>query len=344
MYLITHVVDSSGMAVPSGSTTHDNKLVISGTGTVGGGAVIESNGVAIGLVTADTNGNWTITRMASPGRYSLIAVDFWGEQSPSWTITVADPPAPGITFIADATPTFIPEGGIAVGDTITLSGTGAANRRVEIFDGSTSMGTVVATNGSWTLQLTGLAPGNHSFTVVAEGGSPVSPPRTLTVMAIASGFQDFDAQAPGVLPVLTPITYPSGLVITLLTSQPVDPDAPVSFSHIPGRAKSLAGRLNITPHAVLDFNLNCAAKSVVYFREFGAMAGSRVKYFNPRGRELGSHSLPKDSGSSDEGFIAPPGEYISSMRIEVITWLPTVGVFSLNSIMWTSTDDEGRTP
>lgn len=337
MFVITRVVDSRGELIPSASTSYDNTLVLSGTGPVGGVAFIESNGVTIVMIAADAAGNWSVTLMVSVGRFSFIAVDFGGEESPPWKITISDPPTPCITLITDAAPTLIPEGGIAIGDTVTLSGTGAANRRVEIFDGSTSIGSVVATNGYWTLQLTGLATGIHRFMVVGEGGSPVSPTRTLTVIGIGAGTHDFGTSAPGVLPLLTPIEYPSGLVITVLKNQPVDPAYRVNISpnpqpHVPG------GRLNLTHETVIEFKWNNAAHSAMYRWELGAAQRSRVKYFNPRGRELGSHSLPVTGDFGYEFFTAPPGEFISSMRMHMVNHSPTgpvFNVFSITLIQWT---------
>ncbi|MGT0193871.1 Ig-like domain-containing protein, partial [Burkholderia pyrrocinia] len=77
----------------------------------------------------------------------------------------------------------IPNGGTTVSTTVTLTGTATANLQVEIFDGAVSKGPApVNASGIWTLPVTGLAVGPHSFTAKATYGSfPVSPARTLTV-------------------------------------------------------------------------------------------------------------------------------------------------------------------
>ncbi|MGT0193713.1 Ig-like domain-containing protein, partial [Burkholderia pyrrocinia] len=106
----------------------------------------------------------------------------------SYTVKAVEYLTPEITSVKDANNVEIPIGGTTVSATVTLTGTATANLEVEIFDGTVSKGKApVNASGIWTLPVTGLAVGPHSFTAKATYGSnPVSPARTLTVAAAAA--------------------------------------------------------------------------------------------------------------------------------------------------------------
>ncbi|MHC8349469.1 hypothetical protein ACYZT7_08850 [Pseudomonas sp. RT4P38] len=96
---------------------------------------------------------------------------------------------PGITSVKDSKNVEIPNAGITVDTTVTLSGTASKGQQVEIFDGTTPKGTVTAhaTTGAWTLALTALSVAAHSFTAKALYGSgQVSAARTMTVIALVA--------------------------------------------------------------------------------------------------------------------------------------------------------------
>src|SRR5262249_49173696 len=76
--------------------------------------------------------------------------------------------------------------------TLHLTGTAAASAVVEIFDGSTSLGTATAgTDGAWVFDTNALGDGPHSLTAVAtdEAGNASAASSTLTVTV--------DTEAPG---------------------------------------------------------------------------------------------------------------------------------------------------
>ncbi len=93
---------------------------------------------------------------------------------------------PTITEAKDTRGEVIPEAGITVDTAVTLTGTAANGRKVQIFDGATSKGEATADErtGIWSLTVTGLAEVAHRFTAIALYGSGVtSAARTLTVTA-----------------------------------------------------------------------------------------------------------------------------------------------------------------
>ncbi|WP_214512644.1 hypothetical protein [Pseudomonas brassicacearum] len=78
----------------------------------------------------------------------------------------------------------IPNGGNTVETSVILSGTATAGMSVEIFEGTVSKGSFVATGGTWTSTAIAVAAGARSFTAKAKyGAEPVSDARTLTVVA-----------------------------------------------------------------------------------------------------------------------------------------------------------------
>jgi hypothetical protein len=99
--------------------------------------------------------------------------------------------------VAPAAPTissFSPDSGVVGDDTtdatiLTLTGTAAANSTVEVFDGSTELGTVTANgSGAWSYTTGTLANGSHSFTAtdtVVGIVSPASTAMTVTVETVA---------------------------------------------------------------------------------------------------------------------------------------------------------------
>ncbi|WP_339505502.1 hypothetical protein [Pseudomonas sp. RL_105y_Pfl2_101] len=78
----------------------------------------------------------------------------------------------------------IPNGGNTVETSVILSGTATAGMSVEIFEGTVSKGTFVATGGTWTTTTAiAVAAGARSFTAKAKyGAQPESDARTFTVV------------------------------------------------------------------------------------------------------------------------------------------------------------------
>lgn len=93
---------------------------------------------------------------------------------------------PAISSVTDSQGEEVPQGGTTHDTAVTLSGSAAADMRVELFDHDSTHGVVdVDSAGLWTRGVTGLADGNHSFTAKGLYGSePVSLARSFTVAAV----------------------------------------------------------------------------------------------------------------------------------------------------------------
>ncbi|HEX8596789.1 MAG TPA: hypothetical protein VF682_26435 [Pseudomonas sp.] len=132
-----------------------------------------------------TAGTWEKSITAAAGRHSFTAREQGGVESQAWVITVVIEAQPVITIVTDS------KGEVADGSTtfdtsVTLSGSAAPNKYVEIFDGATPDGTAsVNANGDWSHELVGLSIASHSITVKGlYDSNPVSAARTFTVAAL----------------------------------------------------------------------------------------------------------------------------------------------------------------
>src|SRR5450830_609889 len=108
-----------------------------------------------------------------------------------YTVKAVVDEKPAIDSVTDANGAEIALGGITTDKNVTLKGTATKGQKVQVYDGPTTIGAPVdvnATNGEWTLPVTALSEGPHSFTAKALYGSGQSstPPRTLTVTAVAA--------------------------------------------------------------------------------------------------------------------------------------------------------------
>ena len=130
----------------------------------------------IGTATANGSGVWSYaTDALTTGSHSFTAKAMdaagnTGAASAAAVVSIAGrPPAPSAPTIAS----FSNDSGV-VGDhitndnTLTLTGTAAANSTVKVFDGSTQVGTATAnSSGAWSLTTTTLVDGSHSLTATA---------------------------------------------------------------------------------------------------------------------------------------------------------------------------------
>ncbi|HWC12100.1 MAG TPA: phytase, partial [Acidimicrobiales bacterium] len=115
--------------------------------------------------------------------FATRAIDAAGNPDPTparriWTIDSKPPEAPLITSPAGD--------GTTRARTVVVSGTAEAHSSVELFEGPTSKGiTTSDTDGRWSLELTNLTEGDHSYTATASDAagntSAASSARTVTV-------------------------------------------------------------------------------------------------------------------------------------------------------------------
>ncbi|MBI4781195.1 MAG: type I secretion C-terminal target domain-containing protein [Oscillatoriophycideae cyanobacterium NC_groundwater_1537_Pr4_S-0.65um_50_18] len=171
----------SGISSDSGTAgdgiTNDPTLIFNGTAEANSSVDLFQDGIKVGTVTADNQGNWsfdyTNTSLSSQNySFTATATDIAGNTSNasdalSVTIDTTAPAAPTVApdldaasdtgasstdnITKDTTPTFTGSG--TVGDTVTL------------YDGTTAIGTgTVAANGSWSITSSTLSDGTHTIT------------------------------------------------------------------------------------------------------------------------------------------------------------------------------------
>jgi hypothetical protein len=187
--VITSVKDPYDKDVPNGSTITNDNVTLTGTATAGLEIEIFDGPTAKGKATANASGVWTrgVGGLAN-GQHSLTAKGVYGSNPVSVPriFVVADALVPAITSVKDSKGVDIPQNGTTVDTSVTLTGTGTANREVEIFDGVTSKGKrSVNAQEVWTYTDTALTVAAHSFKAKAlYGGETESPVRSFTCVAL----------------------------------------------------------------------------------------------------------------------------------------------------------------
>ena len=194
-----------------GSTINDNTPILTGTAEVGATIKIYDGTTLVGTATADAVGTWIVTTSVLPdGPHTLTATstDAAGNVSgPSLpfaiTIDTAAPNVPVLLSVVDdvtgGAVGALTNGQLTNDNQPTLSGTAEAGSTISVYDGTTLLGTTVATGGVWSFTpATGLADGSHNLKITATdaGGNVSQPTAGFTVVV--------DATAP-VLPVITSI-------------------------------------------------------------------------------------------------------------------------------------------
>lgn len=187
----------------SGQVTNDAQPTLTGTAEVGSTVTIYDGTTPIGSVVA-TDGTWSFTPLTplddGPHTLTLTATDPAGNASAPTTgfvvnVDTTAPAAPVITTVLDdvGTVTGPVTGGNPTNDTLpTLNGTAAAGSTVNIYDGTTLVGTVTADgSGNWSLPQTTvvLSEGQHNFTATATdaaGNTSVASPVTSIVVDITA--------------------------------------------------------------------------------------------------------------------------------------------------------------
>ena len=142
------------------------------------------------------NSPYTLDRLAEGGEYtfevrSQKSTDHGWVQDPSpasYTWTYTGVPAPSAPVITDPANDSYDKDGI-----FTVSGTAEAGTMIELFEGTTSKGTTEATGGHWSIPLSGISEGSHTYaakakdstgnvsdesnalTVIVDGTAPAAP-------------------------------------------------------------------------------------------------------------------------------------------------------------------------
>ncbi|MGA0038296.1 MAG: Ig-like domain-containing protein, partial [Pirellulales bacterium] len=228
--LIVAITDNVGAvqgAVPNNGTTDDTTPTISGTAepnayisifvTLPDGTARIEGGISL---RANATGNWSYTPTPlANGTYSfkVIATDEAGNSSAFSAIrtltvvgsSITPPVNPGVLAItgvvdnAGSVQGDVAHNGTTDDATVEITGTAAAAAVVEIRDGLTLLGSVVASaNGTWSYTTRPLANGLHSFTATVEGVTTL--PRNVNVQVDAS---NLDIGASGIWGPDTPDGY-----------------------------------------------------------------------------------------------------------------------------------------
>ncbi|MDF1564849.1 MAG: Ig-like domain-containing protein [Deltaproteobacteria bacterium] len=184
-------------------------LTSAGTFAAYTGAEVTRVENSITLAPLDThNAGWAVPTVSFPalGIYSVVAT--WrtscGTEIASDTTTFeVVPPPPVITTPAD--------GSSVPTTTLTLSGSAEPGATVEVFDGGSSIGTVVADGaGAWSLVVSSLSETTHPFTAqqtVAGSTSGLSAPVLVTVDLTAPATPTLTAPTDGSLVTTTTPTF-----------------------------------------------------------------------------------------------------------------------------------------
>jgi hypothetical protein len=170
------VEDDSGSSTTDNITSKTTGLTISGTAEAGSVIELFDGATSLGTVTANAQGKFTKDVDLAGGAHSITArsTDTAGNVSAASTVLniVVDSSAPAAPAALDLA--VEDDTGASTTDNVTdrtsaltISGTGEAGTVVELFDGSTSLGTTtVGTNGTFSRDVS-LSPGVHSITARA---------------------------------------------------------------------------------------------------------------------------------------------------------------------------------
>ncbi|QKF51747.1 hypothetical protein [Pseudomonas graminis] len=199
---ITSIKDSQGQEIPDNGSTADTQVTLTGRASMGLNVQVLDGATVKGTATADANGNWSLLLTGlsvAPHAMKAKAMYGAGAESAVRSFTIIAAVTPTITSIKDSKNVEIPPNGFTVDTNVVLTGSANANLEVEIFDGTTSRGTVRANaGGQWTLSLTGLSVAAHAMKARANyANNPESPVRTFTVTAVVS-------------PTITQVVEPNG--------------------------------------------------------------------------------------------------------------------------------------
>jgi hypothetical protein len=156
---------STDSGVVGDGITNDNTLTLAGTAEANSTVKVYDGATLLGSATANGSGAWSYTTAAlSNGAHSLTATASdaagnTGVASSALAVTV-DTVAPNVPVIASDA--FVNS------NEVMLTGTAEVNSTVNIFEGTTQLGTTTADGrGAWSYTTSPLSNGNHAFTATA---------------------------------------------------------------------------------------------------------------------------------------------------------------------------------
>ena len=216
-------IDTTAPAAPvevGDSIVNGNQVLLNGTAEANSTVKVYDGLTLVGTTTTKADGTWSVTTSAlSTGSHDLIATATDVAGNTSVKSLPLDPvingPAPGAPTIASfSNDTGVAGDHITSDNTLTLTGTAAANATVKVFDGATQIGTATASSsGAWSFTTAKLADGAHNLTAKATDASGQ------TSAASAALAVKIDTAAPNAPTVATPTGNANGSVTVTGTAE-----------------------------------------------------------------------------------------------------------------------------
>ena len=182
----TTAPDAPSTPTPGAAITNDTTPTFTGTAAAGAAVdLFDTDGTTVlGSTVADGNGAWTITATTmDEGTHTVTAkaTDLAGNTSaasPAQGVTIdTSAPAASSTPVLDAaSDTGVSNSdGITAATTPTFTGTAEAGATVDLYEGSTLLGSAVATGGTWSIASAALGAGQHTVsTIVTDAAGNAS--------------------------------------------------------------------------------------------------------------------------------------------------------------------------
>ncbi|MBB3304132.1 MULTISPECIES: Ig-like domain-containing protein [unclassified Enterobacter] len=344
---ITQVFDDVGVTGPVGNNgiTDDSTPTLSGRSEAGRFVLIYDGSTLLGSTQTSSNGDWSFTPTAlGDGRHNFWAVqrDYSGVSN-KWQIEIdtsgLGPDKPSITglFEHQASGAYdkFANGGIIDDGSVKVEGTGRALSVINIYDGTTLIGSTTAgTDGKWSyLHDSNYSSGFHSITareVKSAGVSDPSNEARFTLVGTGKSGEGYYADSFHDDPVIITgsRSFSSGYTFRSLNGGTLKLVEGTLYSKNQAIVKKEPGYLKF-----LDDGDNTAksvtfeiAASTDFYMAVNGLSDSgwaRLAYYSTTGKYLGSSDFGSKVGASIEGvikqsgFVAPQGELIGKVTVTV---------------------------
>jgi hypothetical protein len=192
---------ASNTGTSSIPTTTSN-IALTGSGDPNAVVTLREGNTVLGTTMANANGERSFTSPSvAQGSHTIVASEAdaagnAGSASLTFTLDTEVLAAPSIASL-------VSDGGTVGGEisnttTLVLTGTAVANSTVEVFDGSTELGTATASgDGGWSYRTSQLANGPHSLTATDSVAGDVSPASAALIVSVDSAEPHRNGSAPG---------------------------------------------------------------------------------------------------------------------------------------------------
>jgi hypothetical protein len=234
---ITGVVDSENNPIPSNGSTEDTVLTLSGTGEADTAVIIADNHTPVALALVKEGGTWVKSIAVLEGRHSYTIGSF----DEAWVVTVVAAAAPTLTSVRDSKGE-VDNGGSTYDTAVTLEGRAATDRQVEILDRAQVLATVVATGGTWTVDLSSLA--FRGYSIKARGLYGSIPESAVRTFSVIYSREDFETGTLGVIPADTDRDFPAMIVTPVGKDASLIMDS-VAAPFVTGQAISFADESSV---------------------------------------------------------------------------------------------------